>query len=272
MTPGTLIASLRAMLYLGLLRGAAVAALTSLAWPQSCQRAGREEATRVHSAVTRPSFKAPDAIRMEVLDPNERPPVFVMRGSPQGPGRLVFLHGMCGHGLGYAQAFQFAASKYGTIIAPQGDISCGGVWSKWSTNLDALDARITRTFRALGHVDPIDDILVLGYSQGASRAEALVRKWPKRYTRLVLMGAPSAPSVRGLRDLRAAVTMAGERDRKDLMRAGSRSLLAVGVPTVFRIIPEATHGAMGPTPERTMGDVLTWIYENQRPATSDEPG
>jgi len=139
-------------------------------------------------------------------------------------------------------------------------------------NLEALDERITRTFRALGHPAPINDVLVLGYSQGASRAEALVRRWPKRYTRLVLMGAPSAPSTRGLVDLRAAVTMAGDRDRKDLMRAGSRALNAVGVPTVFRIIPEATHGAMGPTPERTMGDVLTWLYENSKPRNSDEPG
>jgi hypothetical protein len=74
------------------------------------------------------------------------------------------------------------------------------------------------------------------------------------------MGAPSAPSARGLTELRAAVTMAGERDRKDLMRLGAQRLQAAGVPTVFRIIPEATHGAMGPTPERTMGDVLSWIY------------
>lgn len=186
--------------------------------------------------------------------------MFVMRGGPQGSGRLVFLHGMCGHGLGYAQAFQFAASTYGTLIAPQGDISCGGVWSKWSMNLDALDERITRAFRALGHAEPIEDVLVLGYSQGASRAEALVRKWPQRYTRLVVMGGPSAPAARGLNQLRAAVTMAGERDRKDLMRLGAQRLKAAGVPTIFRIIPEATHGAMGPTPERTMGDVLSWIY------------
>lgn len=197
---------------------------------------------------------------MELLNAAEQPPVFVMRGSPRGPGRLVFLHGMCGHGLGYAQSFQFAAARYGTLIAPQGDVSCGGVWSKWSMNLDALDARIVRTFVTLGHAEPIDDVLVLGYSQGASRAEALARKWPERYTRVVLMGGPSAPSSRGLQQLKAAVTMAGERDRRDLMRLGAQRLRAARVPAEFRIIPEAAHGAMGPTPERTMGDVLSWIY------------
>ena len=243
-------------------RSAAFIAFASLAWPSRCEPLPSATERSVHALGGTPAPKPAlhDPIRMEVLDPNEHPPMFVMRGQPQGSGRLVFLHGMCGHGLGYAQAFQFAASKYGTLIAPQGDVSCGGVWSKWSANVDALDERITRTFRALGHSEPIDDILVLGYSQGATRAEALVKKWPKRYTRLVVMGAPSAPSPRGLTELRAAVTMAGERDRKDLMRLGAQRLQAAAVPTVFRIIPEATHGAMGPTPERTMGDALSWIY------------
>jgi predicted esterase len=209
------------------------------------------------------AFEAPNPIRIEVLD-DTKPPVFAMRGKPQGPGRLVFLHGMCGHGLGYAQAFQFSAAKYGTLIAPQGDVSCGGPWSKWSMNLDALDARITSTFRALGHPEPIEDITVLGYSQGASRAEALARKWPKRYTRLVVMGGPTAVRGRGLGELRAAVSMAGERDRKDLMRASAESLLAAGVPATFRVIPEATHGAMGPVPERTMGEALEWLYANSK--------
>jgi len=57
------------------------------------------------------------------------------------------------------------------------------------------------------------DILVLGYSQGASRAEALARKCPERYTRLVLIAAPTVVSARGLASLRGAVMMAGERDR-----------------------------------------------------------
>jgi hypothetical protein len=161
------------MLHLGFLRGAGLAALAWLAWPQSCQKVALEGSTRVRSAVTRPSFKAPDPIRMEVLDPNERPPMFVMRGSPQGPGRLVFLHGMCGHGLGYAQSFQFAASKYGTLIAPQGDVSCGGVWSKWSMNLDALDARITRTFRALGYAEPS----TTSWCSDIRRAHRVLRHW-----------------------------------------------------------------------------------------------
>ena len=207
-------------------------------------------------------------IRMEVLDPNANPPVFVMRGGPRGTGRFVFLHGMCGHGLGYAQAFQFSAAKKGTLIAPQGDVSCGGVWSRWSNNVTKLDARIVETFRTLGHREPIDDIVILGMSQGAYLAETLARKFPQRYTRLVSMAAPTALRPGDLRQLRAAVLMAGDRDRRDLMRASERALKWSGVPATFMLIPEATHGAMGPTPERTMGAVLDWLWDHSKPELS----
>ena len=48
----------------------------------------------------------------------------------------------------------------------------------WSGDIDALDARIVAAFRALGQEGPIDDVLLIGHSQGASRAEAMARKWP----------------------------------------------------------------------------------------------
>jgi predicted esterase len=200
-------------------------------------------------------------VRMDALEPRATPPTFVMFGGPRGPGRLVFLHGMCGHGLGYAQAFQFTAAKQGTLIAPQGDVSCGDVWSKWSSNLEALDARIVATFRALGEPEPIDDIVVLGMSQGATRAVALARKYPQRYTRLVAMDGPNAITANGLHALHAAVLMAGERDRQDLMRQSQRSLAANGVPATFILIPGAIHGAMGPTPEKTMTQALDFLFQ-----------
>src|SRR5690606_35664505 len=135
-----------------------------------------------------------------------------------GPGKLVFLHGMCGHGQGYAQSFQHAAAVKGTLIAPQADIVCGdGPGAKWSQDLDALDARISEAFRQLGHPEPLTDICVLGMSQGATRAAALARKFPERYTRLVSMGAPTQVNPAGLQRLRGAVLMVGERERKDLM-------------------------------------------------------
>jgi pimeloyl-ACP methyl ester carboxylesterase len=209
---------------------------------------------------------------MEVLDADAKPPMFVMRGEPRGSGRLVFLHGMCGHGLGYAQSFQYSAAKLGTLIAPQADVSCGGVWSKWSAKVEELDARIVDAFRKLGHPEPIDDVIVIGMSQGASRAVDLVQRFPERYTRLISMAAPGVIRPGQVKTLRGAVMMAGERDRQDLMRQSERALRQSGVPVTFLLIPEATHGAMGPTPERTMGAALDFLSAGSRSReTRDAP-
>lgn len=228
-------------------------------------------ATPAPASTRAPTLPAPSAskrsagpIRIETLEPDRSAPVFVMRGAPRGPGHLVFLHGMCGHGLGYAQSFQFSAAKLGTLIAPQGDVSCGGVWSKWSNDVVALDARIEATFRALGDDGPLDDVWIMGMSQGATRAAALARKFPERYTHLISMDAPTAIRPGDLKALRAAVLMAGERDRHDLMQASQRALAASGVPALYLVIPEAGHGAMGPVPEQTMGTALSFLRDNAR--------
>ncbi len=227
-------------------------------------------APREAASVSASSSAARDEgpIRMEQLKSDEGPAMFVMRGGPRGPGRLVFLHGMCGHGLGYAQSFQFSAARVGTLIAPQGDVSCGGVWSKWSGDVTELDRRIVAAFRALGHAEPIDDVLVAGMSQGATRAVDLVRRFPERYTRLIAMAAPTSIAAGQLKGLRGAVMMAGERDRRDLMRQSERALQYAGVPVKFLLIPEATHGAMGPTPERTMGEAFDFLRASSKPSPS----
>jgi pimeloyl-ACP methyl ester carboxylesterase len=201
--------------------------------------------------------------RMEEL-PGASPPIYVMRGRREGAAHIVFLHGMCGHGLGYAQSFQFAAARRGVVIAPQGDKPCGGPWASWTADLAALDARLVDAFRAIGVPGPLLDVTLIGYSQGASRAEALARKWPERYSRLILIAGPDAPSPRGLDHVRAAVMMAGERDRLDLMKAGAAAFRAANIPATFQVIPEARHGEMGPHPEQTMGAALDWLWENDR--------
>jgi pimeloyl-ACP methyl ester carboxylesterase len=155
-------------------------------------------------------------------------------------------------------------------VSPQGDRRCGnGPWASWSADLDALDSRIVAAFRALGHTEPITDVIVIGYSQGATRAEALARKRPERYTRLISIGAPQAPSVRGLSRLESAVMMAGELDRRDQMKAGARAFRAAGVPSTYVEIPGARHGEMGRTPEQTMGEALQWALQHTR--TSSRP-
>lgn len=202
-----------------------------------------------------------EPIRVEALAPGETPATYVLRGTALGKGRIVFLHGMCGHALGYAQSFQFSAAKHGRIVAPQADVVCGkGPFASWSQNLPALHARIEAAFIALGDEPPINDISVIGYSQGATRAEALAREYPDRYSRLISIGAPGLAQPRGLSHLKAALMMAGERDRQDLMQASAQRLKAAGIRSDFQQIPQATHGSMGSQPELTMARALEWVF------------
>lgn len=113
--------------------------------------------SRDESAMTgeRAASRDSGPVRVEVLDEDATPPTYVVRGEGLGPGRLVFLHGMCGHALGYAQSFQFAAAKRGRLIAPQADVVCGaGPWAKWSRDVKALHERIERAFIELGDEPP----------------------------------------------------------------------------------------------------------------------
>lgn len=174
---------------------------------------------------------------------------------------MVFLHGLCGHAQGYAQSFQHSAARFGILVAPQGDVACNGPYRSWSADLTAVTTRVSEAFAAAGQA-AVSDILLIGYSQGATRAEALARTDPRRYSRLVLIGAPQAPSPRGLRELRGVVMMAGSRDRQDRMRAGERAFRAAGIPVTYRVLPDAAHGEMGPQAERVMGEVFEWLHQS----------
>lgn len=221
------------------------------------------EGTQTHLAsVATPADDGP--LRFETFQPTSGPPTFVVRGGKPGPGRLVFLHGMCGHGLGYAQAFPRAAAERGTLIAPQGDVSCGGPWSKWSGNIQELDRRIEEAFSFAGHAPPLREVWLIGLSQGATRAAELAKKWPERYTHLVGIAAPTALRPGQLNSLSAAVMMAGDRDRRDLMQQSQRALQAGGVPALFLVMPDAPHGSLGREPEITMGRALAYLAEHPR--------
>jgi len=236
-----------------------------LAWFRAPPASDRPAAAARQQAPARQT-PPPNFLRVEPLD-DSTPAMFVMRGEPRGRGKLVFIHGICGHGLGYAQSFVRSAARHGTLIAPQGDRACDGTpLSKWSLDTAALDARIVSAFRALGFDEPIADVTAIGYSQGANRAESLARKWPARYSRLILIAGPTKVSPYGLA-VRAAVMMAGTLDRQDIMQASSKAFLAAGRRARYLALPNARHGAMGDNPEATMGAALDWLYA-EAPATA----
>jgi len=189
---------------------------------------------------------------------------FVLRGA-RGKEAGVFLHGLCGHGLGYLQSFQHSAAAHGRWVAPHGDTPCGdGVFRSWSGRIQQLHEQSMLGLKAAGVDGEPKDVTLIGYSLGASRALVLARKYPDVYTKLVLIAAPSMPAPAGLERVRAAVMMAGSRDRQDAMKAGARAFERAGIPSTYQVLPGAAHGEMGSDPERAMREALSWLEDNAR--------
>jgi hypothetical protein len=167
-------------------------------------------------------------------------PVFHLAGKTGK--RIVFLHPMCSHGLGYLQAFQFAAHERASAIALQGEKSCGGAYRQWGFDFAVTDARIAAAWAAVGDTRPIEDVLLVGYSQGSSIATALSERFPERYTRVVLIGAPRVPVIT---KAKCAVMVSAENDAWWIMKQGSERAAKAGIPSTFITIPGVRHGQMG---------------------------
>lgn len=177
---------------------------------------------------------------------------------------MVFIHGLCGNPNAYAWSFKESAAELGTLIAIQGNKSCGPDFRDWSLPPAKVNERIESAFRAIGDTSDLRDLVVIGYSSGGTYAELLTMLFPERYTRAILIANPRQPGYYRLKKTRAVVMMAGEHDRHDLMKGGMRELKGRGIPSTFMILPGATHGMMGPEGNQVMGEALRWLLEHQR--------
>lgn len=217
-----------------------------------------------HGALAAPS---PPAVAVERIEVPGDLPAYVLRGA-RGPARMVFLHGMCGHGQGYVQAFQGAAAEKGTIVALSGDDACGDdpAFRRWSMDVERIDARVDAALAAAG-VPPRagEGIVVIGMSQGALRAEALAQRFPEKYTHAIFMGSPRPPHPSRVARLRGAVVMSGEHEGTWAMREGARALERVGVPATYVMIPDARHAELREG-ERVMDEALDWLWAHAREA------
>lgn len=247
-----------------------------LAWGTACDRSASEpeglssaspraEVSVVTPAVSSAPDPLPPPVRMETVPVPGDWPAYVLRGA-RGARKMVFLHGTCTNGLGYAQSFQHAAARQGWLVAVQADKPCKNTaFHDWTNTPEELDARIEAAFRAAGYQGPLEDLTVIGYSSGAVLSTMLAHKYPRRYAYVILIGGPQKPTEWRLRNTRSTVMMAGSRDRQDLMKDGARDLDAAGIPSKFMILPGAQHGQMGSESERVMGEALDWLFAHARP-------
>lgn len=178
---------------------------------------------------------------------------------------IVYLAGRCGDALAGLRSFPEAAREVGTMISVQGDIACPKQpgrrrWSSDPRQIQRrIDAAIQATATALDRDLSRQDLILIGYSEGALRAESLTGAFPERYSRIVLGGGPRVPNPVHFRKAKAVATLAGENDLQKSMRDGAEILQKSGILSQFFVLPKASHGQYGPDGGRILKEVFSWI-------------
>lgn len=218
------------------------------------------------SAAPSPAPAPPPPARVErLLVPGDLV-ASVVRGVDGKAPLTVFLPGICSNANAYLQNFPEAAKKQGGVVAIEGDQPCGNLQDFRSFSWDAgrQHARVEAALAAAGVTEiPREGITLVGYSQGAALAEQMVQRWPGRYARIVLIGAPTDPSPRNLARARAVVTMACERDVTARMKQAATATSKAGIPATYFQMPGCTHGNIADG-ERVFDATFDWLRANER--------
>jgi pimeloyl-ACP methyl ester carboxylesterase len=208
-----------------------------------------------------PPSATPKALGVDEVAVANDLPVFAAREGTVHRRKMIFLAGMCVHPAGYVMSFLHEAAMRGDIVGLQGDVSCGGngAMRRWSYDLERLNRRVDAAFQAAGfNESPENDIVVIGYSQGAELAEKLALRWPEKYSRAILIATPTTPSLTA--KTKAVVLMAGTHDiSRDRLRISAGDLKRKGVHATFLEIPNAYHGQLGDHPAQIMEQALSFL-------------
>jgi predicted esterase len=220
------------------------------------------ETPETELAVPPPADSEPEVAIREVRVPGDAS-ILVAQGETSTP--IVYLHGRCGDPTAF-RAWAQAGVKFGTILSLKGDQKCkGGGRTKWTEDGAKLDRRITRAIEVarteLGIELDTERRLVVGYSQGALRAELLGTKFPKRYPRAVLIAGPRAPRPTSLVRSEAVLLVVGDHDAREHLSEAATKLARAGRAVRYLELPGARHGEYGTAAPRVFSEGLTWLIE-----------
>lgn len=198
--------------------------------------------------------------------------VYVVDAARAGAPPIVYLTGSCTHPLASMTAFQRAGAAHGGIVALQGDLPCkgDGTLRRWSPDAVLTSSRIDAALNAAG-AGSITDLTLVGYSQGAERAEWLAHRFPAKYTRFVLMAGPVVPAPARFAGARGVATLAGHGDVRETMADGARRLRRASIPALYLEVPGTQHGELSPQIDAFVGQALDWL-DDRAPRTRDPHG
>lgn len=200
-----------------------------------------------------------------VAVPGDRP-VYVVHGAPGDRRVLLYLHGRCGDPHAGIRAFAREVSERGTLISVPADIPCPNRKGRthWTADMARVEARIEAAIQAVSSTRSVPLDLsartVIGYSEGALRAESLAARSPDKYPHVVLLASPRAPKPAFTRSQRVALGV-GENDVQGDMRDGAAAIQRSGVPSRLFVLPRASHGHYGPEGGRVMAEAFSWLFD-----------
>lgn len=205
--------------------------------------------------------KVADLLVQEIAVEGDLPAYVVKPAAQRRVARAVFLSGSCTHPMTYVKAFQKAAAEHGGLVALQGDLPCRDGSRRWSADAILTSARIDAALQAAG-IESASDVTILGYSQGAERAEWLARRFPAKYTRFVLMAGPVVPAPARFAGAHAVVTLAGYGDVRENMADGAKRLRRASIPALYMELPGVQHGELSPAVDAVVARAFDWLDEN----------
>lgn len=207
-----------------------------------------------------PPVPPPPAV-VERFDVKGDLPASIVRALDAKDPRTVFVAGLCSNANAYLQSFPESARKHGGAIAVEGDQRCtdDGVFRSYSWDATKLNARIEKALAAAG-VDPFpsEGVTLVGYSQGAALGEQLASRWPSRYPRLVIIGAPTEPNAASFARTKSVVTISCSLDVPARMRDASKRIAKTGVPSTYLEMPKCHHGHVA-DPERIFDEAFSFL-------------
>lgn len=246
----------------GLLAAGATPEALDMTLPAQESSAQRAAPPLASSRLVRAAAAAESARPRDVSMPGDRP-LRVALAAPSEDRAIVYLHGMCGAEEG-ADVWADRATAHGTLITLRADVPCGDrPGYKWPKDAGAIQARIERALTRVGELrgSPMrtEDVWLIGYSQGAHRAERVAAAYPHLYRTLALGGPPTAASPERLRHARHIAVFGGEFEDTSHMVEGYLQLYGAGLDTRFFTLPRAGHGGFGPEGPRVMSEIFSFL-------------
>jgi hypothetical protein len=222
---------------------------------------GRGTDTAAPAASASAALPPDPPARVERLPIDHDVPAALVRGTHGALPHILFLPGVCSNIEGYLDAFPEAARAHGGVLGIDGDQACAPNFRSFSWDPAKQDARFRAALLAAGLTDADVDaggFTLVGYSSGADIGQLMAQRWPERYTKLVLIGAPSDPMVARIARADAVVTMSCSRDVPGRMKDAARRIELAGIPSEYVEMPGCPHGYITDG-EHVFGDTFDFL-------------